>query len=178
MAKVSRQKPRAQIMVADGIGDMRNIEDQRFAKGDWPISFDIPHDDEQADRWSRYLSWSCRKRDWSVAGVGQLERTENSGTISIFSGAKSQLDVVWERKRAGPLRVKVRLGASSNLTLASAEQFFKEVNDNCHSAITEPIYLRGTLEYEGLAWRGELWLDDTIRLAPPSLQDETAVLGP
>ena len=29
-----------------------------------------------------------------------------------------------------------------------------------------------------MAWRGELWLDDRTRLAPPSLQDETATIGP
>ena len=34
------------------------------------------------------------------------------------------------------------------------------------------------LEYDGLPWRGEFWLDDTLRLGPPSRQDETALYGP
>jgi hypothetical protein len=52
-------------------------------------------------------------------------------------------------------------------------------NENCRSAITEPIYVRGTLQYDrGLPWRGELWLDDKTRLAPPSLHDDPWTNGP
>ncbi len=77
------------------------------------------------------------------------------------------------------MKVRARLASSSNLSSSEAEQFFKEVNDSCGSAVTEPIYVRGTLQYDdGLAWRGELWLDDKTRLGPPSLQDETAITGP
>lgn len=32
-------------------------------------------------------------------------------------------------------------------------------------------------KYEGPPWRGELWLDDTLRLGPPSRQDETFLLS-
>ena len=70
------------------------------------------------------------------------------------------------------------LSSSSDLSLEEAQQFFSEANEECRLAVTESIYARGTLQYEGLAWRGELWLDDKTRLAPPSLQDETAALGP
>ena len=46
-------------MVADGAGGMMKLEDRRFEKGDWPISFEIPIAGEQAERWSRYLKWGC-----------------------------------------------------------------------------------------------------------------------
>ena len=36
--------------------------------------------------------------------------------------------------------------------------------------------LHGTETTE--SWRGELWLDDKTRFGPPSLQDETATIGP
>jgi hypothetical protein len=42
----------------------------------------------------------------------------------------------------------------------------------------ERIYRRGQLEYEGLPWLAEVWLDDTLRLGPPSRQDDTALFGP
>jgi len=152
------------------------IKDRRFEGGDWPIKFDIPVED--ADRWSRYLGWGCHKRGWSPSSLGQMERAENSGTITVSANGKPQLDIVWERRRARPLKLKARLAASSDLSLPEAEQFFTDVNEKCRSGVTESIYLGGTLQYEGLAWRGELWLDDDTRLAPPSLQDETAIIGP
>ena len=77
------------------------------------------------------------------------------------------------------MKVRARRTSTSNLSSSEAEQFFDEVNNSCRSAATEPIYVRGTLPYDdGLAWRGELWLDDKTRLGPPSLQDETAIIGP
>ena len=77
------------------------------------------------------------------------------------------------------MKVRARLASSSNLSSSEAEQFFNEVNNSCGSAVTEPIYVRGTLQYDdGLAWHGELWLDDKTRLGPPSLQDEIAISGP
>jgi hypothetical protein len=77
------------------------------------------------------------------------------------------------------MKARARLASSSHLSLAEAALFFEEVNDHCNSAVTKPIYVRGTLQYDdGLAWRGELWLDDKTRLGPPSLQDETATIGP
>jgi hypothetical protein len=75
------------------------------------------------------------------------------------------------------LKARARL-ASSALSLSDAKQFFSDVNDDCRAARTEPRYFRSTLQYDGMAWRGELWLDDKTRLAPPSLQDETATIGP
>src|SRR5437588_12706205 len=106
MTRAPRRKPRAEMMVADGIGGMRKIEDHRFGQGGWPISFEIPLEQEQAEQWSRYLCWRCRSRGWQLASLGQLDRSENSGTISISDDGTRQLDVVWERKRNRPLKVK------------------------------------------------------------------------
>jgi hypothetical protein len=178
MAKTPRSKPKAEVLVADGSGGMRKMEDRRFERGDWPISFEVPVEQEQADRWSRYLRWSCHTRSWQLAGLGQIDRPENSGTMSISSSAGPQIDLTWERKRDRPLKVRARPVASATLTLASAEEFFREVNDRCQSSHAVPLYLRGTLQYDGLPWLGELWLDTETRLAPPSRQDQTASLGP
>jgi hypothetical protein len=178
MAGMAKSKSKAIFSVADGAGGMMEVKDRRFEKGDWPIRFDVTVEEEQADRWPRYLSAECHRRGWSTSGLGQIDRAENSGTITITANGRPQLDIVWERKRDHPMKVRARLASRSHLSLAEAGLFFQDVNESCGSAVTEPLYVRGTLQYDGLAWRGELWLDDKTRLAPPSLQDETAVIGP
>jgi hypothetical protein len=173
-----KTKSKAILRVADGAGGMMEIKDRRFENGNWPVKFEVRVEQEQADRWPRYLTAACHRRSWASSALGQLERAENSGTITVTANAKPQLDIIWERKRDRPMKVRARLASSSDLELSEAERFFSEVNDSCGSAVTEPIYVRGTLQYDdGLAWRGELWLDDKTRLGPPSLQDETAVIG-
>jgi len=173
-----KRKSRMEIRVADGAGGMMKVEDRRFEKGDWPISFEVPVTNEQADRWSRYLSWSCHRRGWTPSKFGQMERAENSGTIAITANGKLQIEIVWEQKREGPLAVRSRRVSSADISPSDAEQFFTEVSDTCRMAATVPLCIRGSLQYEGRAWRGELWLDDRTRLAAPSLQDETATYGP
>src|SRR5208282_3938380 len=157
---MAKSKPKSIVMVADGAGGMINVEDRRFEKGEWPIGFEVPTEEEQADRWGRYLRAECHRRGWSTSSLGQLERAENSGTITIAALGKPFLDIVWEQKRGGPIKVRARPALSSGFPLSEAEWFFSEVNDHCRSGTTEPIYARGTLQYDGMAWRGELWLDD------------------
>jgi hypothetical protein len=173
-----KRKSRATIMVADGAGGMKRAEDRRFEGGEWPISFEIPPEHEQAARWTRYLRAECERRGWSLSSLGQLERAENSGTITVTGNGKSHLEIVWEHKREDALKVRARLASKPDLSTADANSLFEQINDACRSAITEPIYARGTLEFEGLAWCGECWLDDKTRLGPPSLQDETATWSP
>jgi hypothetical protein len=166
-------------MVPNGAGGMTRVEDRRFEKEHWPISFEIPTERDQADRWLRYLGAECHRRGWGASSVGQLERGENSGSIAVNTGpGKPQLAVVWERKRGGPVKVRARSVGTPEFALSEAREFFERVNNDCRSAATERTYRRGTLQYFGLAWRGELWLEERLRLAPPSRQDETAVLGP
>jgi hypothetical protein len=179
MGGMAKSKSKAIFSVADGAGGMMEVKDRRFENGDWPIKFEVPVEREQADRWPRYLSAGCHPRGWSSSALGQIDRAENSGTITIIATGQPQIDIVWERKRARPMKVRARLASSSILSLSEAEQFFNEVNESSASAVTEPIYVRGTLQYDGgLPWRGELWLDDKTRLGPPSLQDETAINSP
>jgi hypothetical protein len=58
---------------------MMEVKDYRFEDGDWPMKFKIPVEQEQADRWPRYLRAECHRRGWASSGLGQLERAENSG---------------------------------------------------------------------------------------------------
>jgi hypothetical protein len=74
--------------------------------------------------------------------------------------------------------VRAKSAGPSEFPAGEAERFFDEVNRKCLAGITERIYRRYHLFYDGLAWRGELWLYDTLRLGPPTLQYEAALIGP
>ena len=173
-----RAKSKAKIMVADGAGGMENVQDRRFETGDWPIKFEVPK--EQADTWFRYFHAECARRGWGSSSIGQLEASENSGSITVNSGGAEtpQLSVVWERKPGGPIKLRARSTGTPEFAVSDAQELFDQINNRCLSGATERFYCRGQLHYKGLAWRGELWLDDTLRLGPPSRQYETALTGP
>ncbi len=156
---------------------MAKVQDLRFETGDWPVRLKVPK--EQADIWLQYLHAECERRGWSSSSIGQIGAAETSGSITVNAGGvgKPQLAVVWERKRGGPIHVRVRSAGVPEFPLAEAQELFELVNERCRLGDTERLYRRGQLEYDGLPWRGELWLDDTLRLGPPSRQDETALLG-
>jgi len=109
-----------------------------------------------------------------------MEARENSGSITVSAGSpgQRQVAVVWERKRAGPLQVRARSVGTPEFTVSELQALFEQVNTSSGAGVTERFYRRGHLHYEGLAWRGELWLDDVLRLGPPTRHDETALLGP
>jgi hypothetical protein len=100
---MAKTKSKAIISVADGAGGMVEVKDRRFENGDWPIRFEVPVEQEQADRWPRYLGAGCHRHGWASSGLGQLERAENSATFTITANGKPQLDIAWERKRDRPI---------------------------------------------------------------------------
>jgi hypothetical protein len=55
-----KQKPSAQIQVADGASGMRPVTDLRFEAGDWPIELVIPEKD--AETWVAHLSAEMEER--------------------------------------------------------------------------------------------------------------------
>ena len=168
-----KRKSKATVMVADGIGGMTKVEDRRFEL-DWPIRFDVAK--EQADTWFLYFDAECSRRGWHSSEMGQHEPQENSGSIAINSGMDApQLAVIWERKRNGAIRVRA---GSPGTAHAEIQALFDQVNERCRSGAKECFLRRGQLHYDGLPWRGELWLGDTFRLGPPSQEYEGALRGP
>jgi hypothetical protein len=176
--KMAKAKSKAIIMAADGAGGMAQVQDRRFEKDDWPTRFEVPKD--QADTWLQYLSAECGRRGWSSGGITQLAAEENSGSLTINTGGpgQPQLAVVWERKRGGSLKVRARSAGVPEFPLDQANDLFRQINESSGACATERFHRGWQLSYDGLPWRGELWLDDTLRLGPPSQQDETALLGP
>jgi hypothetical protein len=172
---MAKAKSNATIMAADGSGGMAQVQDRRFDAGEWPIAFDVPK--EQADTWLQYLSAESDKSGWSCSSFGQIDARENSGSVTINSGSgQPQLIVVWERKRGRFLRVRAK-PAGSEFPLDQANEFLRQVNARSASHATVPFYRGWHLFYQGLPWRGELWLEPTLRLGPPSQQDERALIG-
>jgi len=175
---MAKAKLKATIMAADGVGGMARVQDRRFESGDWPTRFEVPR--EQSDTWMRYFYAECARRGWSSTGFVQLEARENSGSITVNTGGSGgpQLAVVWEKRRDGPIKVRARSVGTQEFVLSVAQELFDQINNRCRAGVTERFYRRGQLEYQGWAWRSEVWLDDTLRLGPPSQQYETALLGP
>jgi hypothetical protein len=175
---MAKAKPKSTLMVADGAGGMVKVQDRRFEAGNWPIRFEVAA--AQSDTWFRYFYGECEKQDWSSSGIGQLEARENSGSITVSTGTpdKPQFAVIWDWKREGAIKIHARSDTTPEMPLAEMQAFFARVNERCRSGATERCYRRGQLQYDGLPWLGEVWLSETLRLAPPSKQDETALLGP
>lgn len=175
---MAKAKSKAIITAADGAGGMTQIQDRRFENvRDWP-SFEVPK--EQADTWLHYLSTECQRRGWGCSSVGQRDGKENSGSITLSTGGPDppQLAIVWERQRGDPIKVRYRSAGTADFLLADAQELFCKVTEACRTGVKERVYCRGQLVYEGLPWRGELWLDDTLRLGPPSRQEETFLHAP
>jgi hypothetical protein len=175
---MAKAKAKAIIKVANSAGEMAQVQDRRFEGGEWPISVEIQK--EQADTWLQYFSAEYTRRGWSSDGIAQIEARENSGSLTVNSGAQgeAQLAVIWERKRDGPLKVRARSAGVSEFPLDQANEFFQQVNERCAAGAKQPFYQGWMLCYEGLPWRGELWLDQTLRLGPPRRQYEAALYGP
>ena len=101
MAKqTTKSKSKAVVLVPDGSGGMRQVQDNRFEQGDWPIRFDVPID--QAEAWLQSLYAECGRRNWHCGGIGQIGERENSGGITVNTSGGEQLTIIWERKRSGP----------------------------------------------------------------------------
>src|SRR5437667_6323131 len=104
-----KQKPSAQIDVADGAGGMRQVTDLRFETGEWPINLVVLAKDAEA--WMAHLGAETEERGWSSSSFFQLEATENSGTLSVHTAAgpsPATLDIAWDRIRGKELHLRAR----------------------------------------------------------------------
>jgi hypothetical protein len=172
----AKKKSGAVMWVGDGTGGLEEVHDRRFDTEEWPIRFSVPIG-RQAETWFAYLAAACERANWRSSSHAQLDRAENSGSLALKSNRDaSELAIVWVRRRDGPLDIRAR--PMGDLTLVAAKRFIQQVNEACSEGRTQQKYGRRSLYYFGLPWRGELWLDDTVRLAPPSRQYDDALLGP
>lgn len=163
-------------MVADGDAGLVQVEDLRFDHGDWPISRAVAAED--ADEWFAQLQNACSEHGWSWSGIGQLDGAENSGTLHIreSEGGKPPVaSLIWERPRLGPLEVKIRPGPT--LRMSDAHALLSTVSTRVSSRYRQAFDRRGYLEYDGRPWRGEIWLNNHLRLGPPA-KFPSSIFGP
>jgi len=166
---MAKRKIQSTIHVADGAGGMAPLADLRFDAAEWPIRFDVPAD--LADHWIAHVNAECSERAWHSSALGQLEADENSGTVVVNTGTAGQapaLEIVWERPRGGPIAARARPSGAPQLTLDAANAFLDAVHSRCRAGTQARLHRRAHLAYEGLPWRGELWLGKDLRLGPPS----------
>ena len=178
VAHMPKQKPSAQILVADGVGGMRQVVDLRFEAGAWPIEIVVPAKD--AETWMAHLNAETEERGWNSSSFSQLDATENSGTLSVHTAngpSPGSLEIVWERPRGKELRLRVRPSGEPVLPLDVAHAFIDAVSARVRTGKTLRAHRQALLTYDGLPWRGELWLDADHRLGPPSKHPDT-LFGP
>ena len=171
---IAKHRLSSQILVTDGADGMRPIVDLRFDVGEWPIKHVVVA--KNADTWMAHLDAEVEERNWNSSAFSQLDVTENSGTLILYTeqGPKSAaLDITWEKQRNKELHVRARPGGDPVLSLEIARDFFSCIDERAKANTTISEYRQGFLTYDGLAWRGELWLDAHHRLGPPSKYPDT-----
>jgi hypothetical protein len=169
VASGPKQPSGAQVFVADGAGGMRPVDDLRFEEGEWPIDRVVPAD--RAGSWMAHLHAEIEARGWNASSFSQLHAAENSGTISVHTATGASppgLDIVYERVRDAGLHVRARPAGEPLLPIDEAEEFLARVGERLDADEADRGHRREFLSYDGLAWRGELWLGADLRLGPPS----------
>ena len=173
-----KEKSSAENRVADGAGGMRTVADLRFEDGDWPIELVVPAKD--AATWMLHLDAEVEERQWTSSSFSQLDALENSGTLTVNAAngqSPPSIEFVWDKSREGNLRLKARPAGTPPIPLDEARRFVEAVNARQRVGKTILVHRRALLAYEGLPWRGELWLDSEHRLGPPSKHPDF-LIGP
>ena len=85
--------------------------------------------------------------------MARLKPMENSGSLTVNTGGtgQAQIAIIWERRRNGSLKVRAKSAGGSESPPGETEKLFDEVNRKCFAGITERIYRRYHLFYNGLA---------------------------
>jgi len=122
------------------------VADRRFEAGEWPICRGIPAD--LSDDWFAHMNAECSERGWSDYGLSQQESEENSGSSVIhagIAGRSSALEMVWERVRGGPIRLKARAAGAPPMDPRVITEFLSAVQGRCQAGTTVRLHRRGHL---------------------------------
>lgn len=144
-----------------------------------PVKLKVPAD--RADAWFRHFQAECSKRGWNSSGHSEMTASRNSGNITIKTlptDPSPELVIDWRRQHGGPIQLTARPSGTPPLPVSDAKEFFDRVERRSHTQETQSYHCQGKLYYDGLPWRGELWLNEKLRLGPASLQYEEALVGP
>jgi hypothetical protein len=148
----------------------------RGLKGDWPIQLQVSK--ENADTWMKYLSAACTQRGWELRGFAEQRQKEARGIIKIVKQTAVLSTLRWERKRPGTMSVRGRSEVPSELPLSDLQALCERVTERCAAQEAQEFFHWACIEYHGLPWRGELWLENMLRLGPPTKGNETTTISP
>lgn len=171
-----KTKSGAIVTSRNAAGEMTQVEDHRFSDGPWPFKATIPP--AQADQWMLHISAEMHSRNWSAAGMGQLDVEANSGSQTISLGGENSgctIELTWEKERGGRLDVRARPSGNPGTPLEIMRDFFQVVDVRLRSQQRDRAHRRWWFVYEGIPWKGELWLSDSLRLGPPSRFPESLI---
>lgn len=173
---MAKDRMKTTVLVADGAAGLVQVPDLRFEEGNWPVSLNVAAKD--ADEWFKQFNHACSERGWNSGGTSQLDSVENSGTWYVRESQGGQPPVallIWERRRAGNLSVKIRPGPM--LGESGASELLSLVDTRVRSRFRETYYRLSFLEYQGKPWHGEVWLGEGLRLGPPKHLPDS-IIGP
>ena len=124
-----------------------------------------------AAEWMAHWHAAAELREWPGGGLTDLEADQNVGTMSVFlaSGANaSAIRCDWRRARGGDLNLRIGPADTRPPAASRIAEFVAQIDARLRNRVRESGFRRGWLTYDGLPWRGELWLTDSLRLGPPS----------
>jgi hypothetical protein len=174
---MTKRQPSAKIFVQDAERGLRELVDRRFDDSGWAAERVVPA--SEADDWMAHLYAEMEDRGWQAAGISQVDIGENSGTLSVTTthdGPPRRVELIWERARGGALRIRGR-PADAEDSSDLVESFLAAIERRHAERRVDRSHQRAVLTYLGLPWRGELWLQDDLRLGPPSKFPES-LIGP
>lgn len=171
-----KTKSGATLIARNAAGGMTQVEDHRFSDGPWSFAATIPT--AQAEEWMLHIGAEMHSRNWSAAGMGQLDAGANSGSQTIsLSGEHSgcTIELTWDRERGGQLDVRARPSGNPVTPPEIMRDFFQVVDVRLRNQQRDRAHRRWWFVYEGIPWKGELWLSDSLRLGPPSRFPESLI---
>jgi hypothetical protein len=166
------------IYLADGSGELTKVIDRRQDEASWAEEVVIAP--ERADEWKAHVIAECEERDWSWAESSELSAGGNSGslTIRLVPGSNAPCIVVtWERQRGAALVGRAWEDGEPRPPRGTASSFLEDIDARIASRKTTTDRRRVLLAYHGLPWRGELVLQEGLRLGPASKFGDT-LIGP
>jgi hypothetical protein len=137
---MSKSDPKATVMVARANGGLLPVRDRRFEPPrDSPILFEVPAGD--ADLWLRYFYDLCSRRGWSTAGIGQTDRSEDSGSITSTRAVLK--DRNWPSSGSAGVNARCRYGRARQASQRCHARRFRPLDKviaRCASRVVDLVY--------------------------------------
>jgi hypothetical protein len=131
---------------------------------------------EDSELWLGALEHLCSDKGFGINQITQNMADGNEGIIEITPpGQIVKLELVWRKPRNKALVIRLSFTSGIDFPEIGPDVLVKAVHQKMGARQHTKIHRQGQLEYYGKKWAGEFWLDDAMRLGPPSMQFEEAI---